>query len=324
RHGEESARRELYQAQCNDAYWHGVFGGLYLPHLRRAVYQKLVSAWSRLKLSPGWEKEDFDLDGRPEFFLQHEPFALWFKTDRGAAITELDYLPGKTNLTDCLTRRVEFYHLYSTSHGESGEGKSIHELPRALSEEVKKWLKFDNYQRFSFLERVYPEGLTRDFYESDYAGTPGPFIEKAFEVTLDGLVLAAERSTEIITGQGVARIRLRKKIMPLDRGLEFAYEIENQEENPLCLTFVSEWNLALFENEYRLEKNKVIFHDNKLELQAEEAAEVWDFPVKTVSQSEKDFEIITQGISFHLVWPLKLQPHSKRTLTVKLRERSNS
>ncbi|MGD9787434.1 MAG: alpha-amylase/4-alpha-glucanotransferase domain-containing protein, partial [Sulfuricellaceae bacterium] len=29
-------RRELYDAQANDAYWHGLFGGLYLPHLRRA------------------------------------------------------------------------------------------------------------------------------------------------------------------------------------------------------------------------------------------------------------------------------------------------
>jgi len=27
------AQMELYAAQCNDAYWHGVFGGLYLPHL---------------------------------------------------------------------------------------------------------------------------------------------------------------------------------------------------------------------------------------------------------------------------------------------------
>jgi len=26
---------ELYIAQANDAYWHGLFGGLYLPHLRR-------------------------------------------------------------------------------------------------------------------------------------------------------------------------------------------------------------------------------------------------------------------------------------------------
>ena len=28
---------QLYIAQANDAYWHGLFGGLYLPHLRRAV-----------------------------------------------------------------------------------------------------------------------------------------------------------------------------------------------------------------------------------------------------------------------------------------------
>src|SRR5574341_1448802 len=34
----------LYQAQCNDSYWHGVFGGLYLPHLRSAVYEHLIRA----------------------------------------------------------------------------------------------------------------------------------------------------------------------------------------------------------------------------------------------------------------------------------------
>ena len=34
----------LYQSQCNDAYWHGVFGGLYLPHLRSAVYEHLIQA----------------------------------------------------------------------------------------------------------------------------------------------------------------------------------------------------------------------------------------------------------------------------------------
>src|SRR5438876_357211 len=28
-----AARRAIGRAQCNDAYWHGVFGGLYLPHL---------------------------------------------------------------------------------------------------------------------------------------------------------------------------------------------------------------------------------------------------------------------------------------------------
>jgi hypothetical protein len=34
---------DLYRAQANDAYWHGLFGGLYLPHLRRAVWHNIVA-----------------------------------------------------------------------------------------------------------------------------------------------------------------------------------------------------------------------------------------------------------------------------------------
>jgi len=30
-------RERLWQGQANDAYWHGVFGGCYLPHLRRVL-----------------------------------------------------------------------------------------------------------------------------------------------------------------------------------------------------------------------------------------------------------------------------------------------
>ena len=37
---EETMTRKLYEAQANDAYWHGLFGGLYLPHLRRADIQR--------------------------------------------------------------------------------------------------------------------------------------------------------------------------------------------------------------------------------------------------------------------------------------------
>ena len=37
-----AARERLWQGQANDAYWHGVFGGCYLPHLRRAVKSALI------------------------------------------------------------------------------------------------------------------------------------------------------------------------------------------------------------------------------------------------------------------------------------------
>ena len=38
------ARDALWRSQCGCAYWHGLFGGLYLPHLRDAVYGSLLRA----------------------------------------------------------------------------------------------------------------------------------------------------------------------------------------------------------------------------------------------------------------------------------------
>ena len=40
----EAAKKELYRSQCNCAYWHGLFGGLYLNYLRHAVYKHLILA----------------------------------------------------------------------------------------------------------------------------------------------------------------------------------------------------------------------------------------------------------------------------------------
>ncbi|HNT01513.1 MAG TPA: DUF1926 domain-containing protein, partial [Candidatus Saccharicenans sp.] len=68
----------------------------------------------------------------------------------------------------------------------------------------------------------------------------------------------------------------------------------------------SEWNLALFEDQYRIKTNRVELPGQQLFLEAAGPTEIWGFPIKTISQSEKDFEIITQGISFHFLWRLKL------------------
>src|SRR4029450_2113804 len=37
------SRRALYRGQCNCPYWHGAFGGIYLPHLRNAIYNQLIA-----------------------------------------------------------------------------------------------------------------------------------------------------------------------------------------------------------------------------------------------------------------------------------------
>jgi alpha-amylase len=43
-HFRQKAEADLFDAQCNCAYWHGVFGGIYLPHLRIALHEKMISA----------------------------------------------------------------------------------------------------------------------------------------------------------------------------------------------------------------------------------------------------------------------------------------
>ena len=77
-HGEllERAREELYRAQCNCGYWHGAFGGIYLPHLRNAVYQHLIAADNLLDRDAGradaWVEaraEDYNFDSRQEISL---------------------------------------------------------------------------------------------------------------------------------------------------------------------------------------------------------------------------------------------------------------
>lgn len=312
------ARSELYQAQCNDAYWHGVFGGLYLPHLRRAVYQKLISAELKLPFLSGWDSFDFDLDGQDEFILKTPSFFVWVKPSAGGAITEIDYRHQGINLTDVLTRRQEFYHLYTTSVSENTQGKSIHELPRVLDEEARKWLAFDNYRRFSFLERILPSAMTRDQYSQIYFHQPGNFIEKNFTASIEDDLLVLERQAEVNLPAGNHLFRLRKRIRPGRNSLLFIYEVENLEDRAAEITFTSEWNLAFFEKEYQIEGTQIKFFNGQLILEALEAAAVWDFPLKTVSQSEKDFEIITQGISFHPVWQLNLGPGEKKLLMLML------
>ncbi|MFH1229955.1 MAG: alpha-amylase/4-alpha-glucanotransferase domain-containing protein, partial [Planctomycetota bacterium] len=116
------ARRELYQGQGNCAYWHGVFGGFYLPHLRHAVYHHLITAEeiiSKLETSHPLsqkqtkniiDKDDFDYDGYPELRYSNKIINCYFKPSQGAALYEMDIIPKKFNPLATLRRKQESYH----------------------------------------------------------------------------------------------------------------------------------------------------------------------------------------------------------------------
>ncbi len=146
-----AARRAIGRAQCNDAYWHGVFGGLYLPHLRAAVWRNLALAEGELRRGEpaGFEELDFDSDGHREIWIHSGSFSALVSPSRGAALEEFTPFSGEINLADALTRRREAYH---------EETPPLNHLP-----------PFDREPRAIFLDRMLPASVTPEAYAScDY------------------------------------------------------------------------------------------------------------------------------------------------------------
>ncbi len=82
-----AGKESLWKAQCNCGYWHGVFGGVYLPHIRRAIYSNLLSAEAAGR-ADGCEitEEDWDGDGLPEFLVETKQAGFYFGVCRYAII----------------------------------------------------------------------------------------------------------------------------------------------------------------------------------------------------------------------------------------------
>ncbi len=91
----------LYRAQSNDVYWHGVFGGLYLNHLREAAYANLLRAEAASDAVLHGEKDrwteaergDIDRDGGEELLLKTSGLTLLAHAHDGGAVTEISLSP---------------------------------------------------------------------------------------------------------------------------------------------------------------------------------------------------------------------------------------
>src|SRR5207342_3925461 len=63
----------LYQGQSNDCYWHGLFGGIYIGHMRLATYEHLIAAEDLAEAASGTLSAaalaDLDMDGIDEVRL---------------------------------------------------------------------------------------------------------------------------------------------------------------------------------------------------------------------------------------------------------------
>ena len=348
-----AARRHLYMAQCNCAYWHGVFGGLYLGHLRSAIFQHLIEAERALGAATHratrWldrETLDLDLDGEDEVAVRTPHLGLYVDPAEGGSAIELDDMARAGNLVNTLTRRYEPYHeklkqfvepALATTAGGSHNPPSIHDLVGAKEHGLADHLVYDDHRRAAFVDHLFDRAVT----VQDLMTTP---IAEA------GEVLGARYTLRPSTGRSahVATVALERHTSVRDaRGHMIPLQIEKayhvREDRPaLAVTYrlrstssapaATFWwgvELNLFLKDASLTQAGTVpslsvlelndqWQSLKVRLDYSRAATLAHYPLETVSESEEGMERTYQGVCLCAVWPVELAPGASWQVEVSL------
>jgi alpha-amylase len=291
-------RRALGAAQCNDVYWHGVFGGLYLRHLRDTVWNKIAEAEGRLRAGEAldWERIDLDLDGHEELWIHSGAFSALVSPVRGGAIEELTLFRAGANLANTLTRRRESYHQkpegpedpsskeHSHDHGESAGGApSIHDLEEDLR--FAELPPVDEHDRALFQERVLPGHLGMESYRDG---------------TYECLHTWATRRLQVVAVDKASNPN-KLEILLSDTGLgllekRISFHIDGTVE------VLFAWDPAGFPADALFTTEVSLGAEGEVVMAPE--AEVWRFPITTYSKSERGFDETVQGESVTIRWPI--------------------
>jgi len=282
------ARRAIGRAQCNDAYWHGVFGGLYLPHLRNAIWRQLALAERVLRQREplAYEELDLDYDGYPELWIHSAKFSAVISPQRGGAIEAFTRFSDLSNLADVLTRRRESYHEIPQQsagggHGDGNDGgtASIHDIERGSR--LTALPPVDAEPRAILVERL----LGADVSADDYANARYKAIQSWAAVPMSARVSLSDDAVTIVL-QG----------NDLEKRLTF--DVSG------CLDVAYAWNPAAAPPNAVFAPELSLTREVSLRLQPD--TEVWRSPITTVARSERGFEETVQGFSLTPRWPARL------------------
>ena len=260
---DSDALQEVWKGQCNCAYWHGLFGGLYLNYLRHAVYRHIINAENILDGNgaganyPRVEYVDYDMDGVEEFIVETDVINCYISPNCGGSIIELDYRPSSFNLSNCLARREEAYHQkIRDAERKSGdqddeEPKSAHDIVRMKEDNLDKYLCYDRNNRFSFMDHILPvETSLDDFalvqYEEagDFAGSP--YTVKKRGKSKGRASLELERVGTVRTDDEVVPLKVGKKFAFDGHGkIKVTYEISCPADTELEFMFAMELNFTM-------------------------------------------------------------------------------
>lgn len=347
------ARQSLYRGQCNCPYWHGAFGGIYLPHLRNAIYNQLIASENLLDQAIGKTGgfveatvDDYNFDLRQEVRLAGDKLICLLAPSSGGQMYELDVRTICHNLLATLTRRPEAYHQKVLGGANNGQGSvaSIHDRVVFKQAGLEQRLQYDKAPRKSLLDHFFDESATADQVLRGEAVERGDFHSGIYDIKIrrgaDRVQVQLSR-----TGSALGReIKITKGVTMIARSpaLEIVYLLENLPAGE-TLPFAVEFNLAGLPSG----ADDRYFHDLQgkrlghlgsqldlrgierlgladewlgidVQLTANRPTDLWAFPIETVSQSEGGFELVHQSVCLLPHWQVRGDAQGRWSVTLLL------
>ncbi len=298
----------LFKAQCNCGYWHGVFGGLYLNHLRSAIYSNLIAAENMIDASHR-EVLDYDCDGNEELILRTDNLCI-ILSNKGY-ILELDHRGKMVNVCNVISRRPEHYHqkLFKKADGnnENGAVVSIHDLNVSNVSDLSV-LQYDKYLRDSFIDYLVAEPTLDMIYSHNhlFAGLGTTTSFEAFDTgcrvskifLADNIEVTVEKKIKLVGNKVSCNLFWSGFSTEIDKDLWLSLEVNYSLFDP-------NWSnrKGVIENQKELWFNDewygiTIIHRSNID------ARVVYYPVHTISDSEHGVETTYQGTCFVWMWLL--------------------
>jgi len=328
------AFEELWKGQCNCPYWHGLFGGLYLSHLRDAVWNRLLIAEKladdKLYRSsrPRFEVGDLDCDGEAEVRVECSELGFVVAPSRGGTLEIVEDKKLGVLFTNNLARRFEAYH---GKLGDSGQdanldrARSIHEITTAKEQGLESLLSYDRYERVCFLDRLLTDKPTLDEMIHGIPQRADPLASARYELEIE----QEEKGVVVLLESDFDGYVLRKGYRFFDGGVACSYGVSGERPSGF---FSTELNFNLLapraDDRYveipgrslapRFAASRGLETDVDavrlvdewrgfaIDISLSDAADLYRYPVETVSNSESGLERTYQCTSLVFLWPFGL------------------
>ncbi|HEY7736866.1 MAG TPA: alpha-amylase/4-alpha-glucanotransferase domain-containing protein [Candidatus Limnocylindrales bacterium] len=349
-----AALDHLGRGQSNDCYWHGLFGGIYLSHLRLATHAELIAAEDLADRALGTTAvgrlADLDLDGRDEVELADAGQVVTVDLDEGAGIGAWDLRAPRHAVTAVLRRRPEADHERLRAAGRvavsvgdgglvdpGGRSEAVAADVRSKEPGLADRLHDDAYERRSALVRVLDLATSQAGWADGTATELGDALGGAFEVEeLGPGLLVARRDGAVRVSKSISLGGRR-----LQPALEVITEVENRGREPIHARVGVEWATTMLGGGgnpaawWEVDGDRIA-HDRQgaaagiaslaqgndelalaIRTTIEPAVDAWWAPIETVSNSEDGFERVYQGSALLLSQVVRMAPGDRFRIAIR-------